>query len=181
MPLWNRAIVVGLQGVGKTSLCNQASHILGYNYVNFGELMVEVSQKYELTTNLEEMLELDSDIQFNIWKESASKLIRTQNLLLDLHGIDITQEGHLISLPYEIIPPEIIIIIDAPYEKIVNRRLMDKSKFRRFQKIKDIQKDFFLLKSAMATISSFLGCELVIIENDDFKKCLEELKLVLHL
>jgi adenylate kinase len=177
MPLWNRAAVVGLQGVGKTSLCQEASS--GYNYVNFGELMVDISQERKLANTLDEMLHLKAHIQYDIWKSAARKLINIKNLLVDLHGVDLTRAGYLISLPYEFIPPEIIIIIKSPYEELLKRRWMDKSKTRAIQFEKDINDDFSILKSTMAGICSFLGSVFVILENDDFEKCIEELKNVL--
>jgi adenylate kinase len=180
MLLWNRAIVVGVPGVGKTSLCQAISYELGYHYINYGELMLEIANKDNLALTLEDMLQLEPKLQFHIWKSAALSVQNLENVLIDLHGVDLTRDGYLISLPFEIIPPEIIIIIEASYDEIIRRRTSDISKNRVLEEYKTINEHMSLLKYSMATITAILGSNLVILKNDDFHTCLEHLKVILN-
>ncbi|HMK54229.1 MAG TPA: AAA family ATPase [Methanobacteriaceae archaeon] len=179
MHLWNRAAVVGVPGVGKTSLSQAACHELGYHYVNYGELMLEIAQKRSLATNLEELLQLNPQLQFQIWKSAALQVKNVKNMLFDLHGVDLTREGYLISLPFEVIPPEIIIVIEASYHHLLDRRTADSLKNRAVERYNQIKEHESFLKYSIASIAAFLGSNIVFIKNDDFKNSLEDLKDVL--
>ena len=56
---WNIAALVGVPGVGKTSLCRSAARALGFRHVNYGELMLEVAMSRDLASNQEEMFKLE--------------------------------------------------------------------------------------------------------------------------
>ena len=103
-----------------------------------------------------------------------------KNLLIDLHGVDLTREGYLISLPFEIIPPEIIIIIEASYDEIFQRRCKDVVKNRVLEDYKSVKEHMSLLKYSMSSISTTLGSNLMILKNDDFQTCLKHLEAVLR-
>jgi adenylate kinase len=180
MLLWNRAVVVGVPGVGKTSLCEAVSRQLGYHYINYGELMLEIAIERDLTHNLEDMLQLKPPLQYQIWKSAAFSIQKEENVLIDLHGVDLMSDGYLISLPFEIIPPEIIVIIETSYDEILGRRTTDISKNRALEDYKTTKEHMTLLKYSMATINVILGSNLVVLENDDFQTCLEHLKTVLR-
>jgi len=180
MLLWNRVVVVGVPGVGKTSLGQAISHELGYHYVNYGELMLEIASKSYQAQTLEDMFRLEPDLQYHIWKKAAFSVQNLENVLIDLHGVDLTREGYLISLPFEIIPPEIIIIIETSYDKIIQRRTSDISKDRALEEHNTINDHMSLLKYSMATINAILGSNLVVLKNDDFQTCLEHLKAILR-
>ncbi|BDZ70968.1 AAA family ATPase [Methanobacterium petrolearium] len=125
---WERVAVVGVPGVGKTSLCKAVSLNSDYSHINYGELMLKTAQNRGLATTLVEMFRLELSIQYDIWKTVAFQIKDRKNVLLDLHGVDCFKEGYLISLPFEIMNPDLIIIIESDYEDIIKRRLTDSSK-----------------------------------------------------
>lgn len=176
---WEQVAVVGVPGTGKTSLCSAASQNLNYQHVNFGEVMLEIARRRGLAINLPEMFSLDLSIQHNIWKTSALQIKDEKNILLDLHGLDHFIEGYLISLPFEIIRPDIIIIIESAYEDILQRRHADPQKERIIQGRNTLNEHVKMLRLAMVTVSTRLGCNLVILDNNNFKNCLNELELIL--
>ena len=47
---WNIATLVGVPGVGKTSLCRYAAGALGYRHVNYGELMLDVAMSNDMAS-----------------------------------------------------------------------------------------------------------------------------------
>jgi adenylate kinase len=179
MPRWERAVVVGVPGVGKSSLCRAASHNLGYKYVNYGELMLEIALKDGSASTLPEMFQLDLEVQHYIWERAALSIKDEREVLLDLHGVDHFREGYLISLPFEILPPDIIIIIEAPYTDILRRRTYDSSKKRLMENFQTIKEHMGILRLSMSSISARLGCGVAIIKNHDFGSCLDDLQLIL--
>jgi len=191
MPGWKRAAVVGVPGVGKTSLCQIASLNLGCIHINFGELMLSIAQNKGLASTIPLMLQLDLEVQYSIWKKATLKIKEYQEIhkgdlrvekgiLLDLHGLDLINKGYLVSLPYEIFPPDLIIIIESSYDDILKRRNLDQSKKRIVEYFNTINNHMKMLRFSMNSISELLDCNLVILKNYDFQKCLDEMESVLR-
>ena len=192
MPCWKRAAVVGVPGVGKTSLCQVASLNLGYKHVNYGEVMLRIAQRKGLALTIPHMFQLDFELQHYIWKKAALKIKNDQELnpkedrlvekgvLLDLHGLDLVNKGYLVSLPFEILPPEIIIIIESSYDDVLERRNFDSSKKRIMQDQYTTYNHMKMLRFSMNSISAILDCNLVILKNQDFRKCLDEMQVILR-
>lgn len=171
--------MVGVPGVGKTSLCKLASESVGYRYVNYGELMLQISEEEGMASTQEEMFRLPLDLQHIIWKKAASRIKDQKGVLVDLHGIDRSPVGYLISLPLEILSPEIIIIVESSCENILNRRISDLNKPRPVEDMSSIKEHMGLLRVSMAVSSALLGSYFAVLENNDFKKSLSDLETFL--
>ncbi|MGC9516995.1 MAG: AAA family ATPase [Methanomicrobiales archaeon] len=168
---WNIACVVGVPGVGKTTVCKNVSRAIGCNYINYGDLMLEIAQENNLASTDDEMFQLDIDTQQKIWKTAAEKIKDLKNVIVDLHGVDQSVIGYILSLPIEIIKPDSIIIIKAPYEDVIKRRIGDKSKKRYMESQKIFKEHETILYTAMAVCSVICGCNFLTIENVDFQAC----------
>ncbi|MCE5213822.1 MAG: adenylate kinase [Methanobacterium sp.] len=179
MVLWNLAAVVGVPGVGKTSLCHHAAKSLGYKHINYGELMLQLAKKKGVASTLEDMFQLPLDLQHDIWRKAASLVEDQEDVILDLHGIDRSSKGYLISLPLEILSPQIIILIEASCDNIIQRRNQDPIKPRPNENIASIKEYMMLLRISMVNCAALMGCSLVILENDDFNKTLDKMKTYL--
>ena len=136
-----------------------------------------------LASNQDEMFKLDIEVQQSIWVSAANKVNEMKSfsgkILLDLHGIDISEIGYIISLPIEIIVPDLIIIVEASYENIFMRRYRDKFRIRALENLKDVKEHMEMLRMAMMACSVIYGSYLSLIVNDNFEKCLDELKHIL--
>jgi adenylate kinase len=180
---WNIAALVGVPGVGKTSLCKSAAGALGYNYVNYGELMLDIAISNGLASNQDEMFKLDIEVQQSIWQSAANKVnemkMFSNRILLDLHGVDKSEIGYIISLPIEIIIPDLIIIVESSYENIIMRRYHDKSRVRFLEDLKNVEEHMKMLRMSMMACSIIYGSYLSLIDNDNFEECLDELKHIL--
>jgi len=183
MVSWNIAALVGVPGVGKTSLCRSAAGALGYRYVNYGELMLDVAMYHDLASTQDDMFKLDLEIQQSIWENAALEILEMKknstNILLDLHGIDRSDLGYLVSLPIEIISPDIILVVESSYENIITRRYTDKSRQRCMEGLKSVGEHMQMLRMSMMACSIICGSYLKVLDNDDFEKCLNELNHVL--
>lgn len=175
---WNVVVVTGVPGVGKTTLCRRVSEDLGYSYINYGDLMLDIAQSRDLASTDFEMFGLDIDTQQEIWEGAALKIKNMNRILVDLHGVDQSPIGYIISLPIEIMSPDIIVVIESSVDNILNRRHKD-TKERIVDTIKSLKEHMNMLKISMAVCSTFLGCNLAVLENDDFKDCFVKLKNLL--
>lgn len=176
------AAVVGVPGVGKTTLSRTAALNMNYQHLNYGELMLETAQDLEVAHELSEIFSLDLNLQYKIWKKAADQAfrkIKTKNTLLDLHGLDLSSKGFLISLPWEILTPNIIFIIEASPEEILKRRTRDVNRKRVREDVTIIQHNIQLLRQAMGVCSVLLGCTLTIIDNHDFNQSINMIESVL--
>ena len=183
MTRWNLAAVVGVPGVGKTSLCRQAAQSLGYSYVNYGELLLEFSKKGKYATTQEEMFKLPLELQYDIWFDAAQYVRdltvfkkHLNGILVDLHGIDVSKKGYLISLPAEIIMPKIIIVVESTYNQIIQQRINDPERTRPIERLETIKQNMELLRNSMAACSAITGSYLAVLENVEFEKSLKRLK-----
>jgi adenylate kinase len=103
----------------------------------------------------------------------------SNKILLDLHGVDKSEIGYIISLPIEIIIPDRIIIVEASYENIIIQRYHDKSRIRVLEDLKNVKEHMEMLRMSMMACSVIYGSYLSLIDNNDFEKCLDELKHIL--
>jgi len=87
--------------------------------------MLDVAMSKKLASNQDEIFKLDLEVQQSIWEDAAYRVkemkVTSGKILLDLHGVDLSEIGYIISLPIEIITPDLIIIIESSYENIIKR------------------------------------------------------------
>lgn len=122
-------------------------------------------------------------VQESIWKAAAYKIkymqLSSNKIIVDLHGVDKSNIGYIISLPIGIISPDIIIIVESSYENIIYRRRSDKIRNRPLESMEYIMEYMNILRMSMVAYSVIYGSNLSILENDNFKTCLDEIVKIL--
>jgi len=127
-------IVVGVPGVGKTSVINEAKKYLKYEFkvINTGDLMFELAkEKYNINNRDEIRKKLTFEQQKEIQKEAINRIKEMEkesDIILDTHLVIESYEGYIPGMLKEyaeILRPDGIAVIISDPDKIFVRRLKD--------------------------------------------------------
>ena len=167
-----RVIIVGLPGVGKTTLISKAVELLKqrdceYSVVVFGSLMLEELH----LTNRDQMRGLSLVEQRRLQQRAASRIAAMRgDLIIDTHLLISTKEGYYPGLPLNLlntIKPTNIIMISADPTDILQRRTQDKSRDRDIREEMDIRDELEISKTMIACCSLVSGCSFLSIMNNN--------------
>ena len=142
--------MVGIPGVGKTSLLQKIVEILknknkSVSVHSFGSLMFEVA-KANGVTDRDELRKLPLAQQKNLQKIAAEKLAMLQEdiVIIDTHAFINSPEGYYPGLPehvLQILKPSNFVSVSAKPEEIYNRRMKDETRNRDNVSIENIKKE----------------------------------------
>ena len=170
------AIVVGIAGVGKSTVISRAAELLSQKntkatIIVFGTLMFEESKKMGLK-NRDEMRKLSIEDQ-HLLQDIAAKRIAQMNeeiLIIDTHMFINTTEGYYPGIPsrlLEILKPSYLIMIAADPAEIVRRRTTDNTRDRDIISLENIRNELEISKAMVATSSVLTGSPFILIANDN--------------
>jgi adenylate kinase len=173
-----KVVVVGIPGVGKTTLIKKLAEIIKennktVNVTNFGSIMFEVAKEKGLQ-NRDEIRTLPISEQKKLQKNTAEKLRKIQDdiVIIDTHAFIRTPEGFNPGLPYhilQIIEPTHFIIVTAKTEEIYNRRMKDETRNRDKVSITTIKKELDIQSAMMSACSILSGSPLMQVQNNEGK------------
>lgn len=176
-------IVVGLSGVGKSTVLEEAILLSDKDYklVNYGDKMMETAKEHGV--NRDEMKELDVETYREIQEEAAEKILelsKDHDVLVDTHSAVKTPHGYIPGLPrrsVEEMDPSKIIMLTASAEEIWERTQEDSDRDREHESPEDIQEYLDIAREMASTNAVLTGAYLKIIENKDgqAEKAAEEL------
>jgi adenylate kinase len=127
-------MVVGVPGVGKTSVINEAKKYLKYEFkvVNTGDIMFELAkEKYNINNRDEIRKKLTLEQQKEIQREAIKRIKEMEkesDIILDTHLVIESYEGYIPGMLREyaeILRPDGIAVIISDPDKIFVRRLKD--------------------------------------------------------
>ena len=170
------AIVVGIAGVGKSTVISRAAELLSQKntkatIIVFGTLMFEESKKMGLK-NRDEMRKLSIEDQ-HLLQDITAKRIAQMNeeiLIIDTHMFINTTEGYYPGIPsrlLEILKPSYLIMIAADPAEIVRRRTTDNTRDRDIVSLENIRNELEISKAMVATSSVLTGSPFILIANDN--------------
>ena len=104
-------VVVGVPGVGKTTVLNEAVKQaqqagIQFSLLNFGDVMFELAMSQGLVENRDQIRKLKVDTQIALQAEAAREIAKkaaTGFVILDTHAIIKTNEGYWPGLPEPVI------------------------------------------------------------------------------
>lgn len=183
-------IVVGLSGVGKTSVLKKTIEQAeaDYQLINYGDRMLELAKEQNLVENRDEMKDIESGTYKEIQMDAAESIVKDSkegDVIVDTHAAIKSPFGYIPGLPkwtLENLTPDKIVIVDIDAETIVQRRKEDLERERTADPVEEIEEYREVAREMAAAGSVHTGAYLKIIRNEDGKvdEAAEELLTTLN-
>ncbi|MHA7647795.1 adenylate kinase [Nitrosopumilus sp. S4] len=173
-----KIVMVGIAGVGKTTLLSKIVEILknnnkNVNVMSYGTLMFDVAKENGLQDR-DELRKLPVSEQQKLQKIVAEK-IASQNeqiVIIDTHAFISSPEGYYPGLPehvLKIIKPSNFISVSAKPEEIYNRRMKDDTRNRDKITIENIKKELDVQSGMISACAVITGSPVKHILNGEGK------------
>lgn len=170
------SVLVGLTGVGKTSVLERAQeheNCPELTTVNYGDVILELAQEKGLAENRDEITEIPPEPYDNLQEEVPYRIADMSEgeiLVLDTHSTLDTPTGYRPGLPQEtieVLDPDNITFVYANAESIQHRRMNDESRERDVPPVSKIREQQDVAKSMASTGAVLSMATLQLIENAD--------------
>ncbi|MFB6144281.1 MAG: adenylate kinase [Candidatus Nanohaloarchaea archaeon] len=170
-------IVVGLSGVGKSTVVEEAMLLsdTDYRVINYGDRMLETAKEQDLVDSRDEMKQLPQEEYRQIQMEAAESIVQDAeetDVLVDTHAAIKTPYGYVPGLPkwtIEQLDPEKIIVIDASARQIFKRSQGDDSREREHDSVEEVELYRDIAREMAATGAVMTGAYLQVVENSPGK------------
>ncbi len=172
-----RAIIIGIPGVGKTTVITRAAEMLAKirktTTVVFGTLMFEEAKKIGLQ-NRDEMRKLPVEKQKQLQETAARRISEMHDdvVIVDTHLFINTNEGYYPGLPMRLLTimnPTNLILVSADPQQIVERRKTDQTRQRDVLSVEAVQKELDISQTMVAACSVITGAPFSVVVNGDNK------------
>lgn len=173
-----KIVIVGIAGVGKTSVVSKVAEILrsknkSVNVCSFGSIMLDEAKKKGVE-HRDEIRKLSVSEQKDLQAIAAKSIANMDDdvVIIDTHAFISTKAGFYPGLPYnvlEIIKPVNFILISANPEEIYNRRMEDDSRNRDIISVAAIKKELDISNAMISSCSVLCGSPINIVLNSEGK------------
>lgn len=172
----NVNIVVGLSGVGKSTVLEEAMLLADeeYEVINYGDRMLETAKEQGLVEKRDEMKDIGVEKYKEIQKDAAESIVddaeeaEDGNVIVDTHAAIKTPYGYIPGLPkwtVENLDPDKIIILDASAKELYRRSTSDGDRDREHDSPEDIEEYRQIAREMASTGCVLTGAYLKVIEN----------------
>ena len=170
-----RVIVVGIPGVGKTTVVQGVvTGLPGAKLVTFGTLMFEAAKSLKWAKDRDEMRRMPVERQKRLQKVAATRVARMKGkvILVDTHLFIRTPEGFWPGLPFEVVramkPTHLVLVIATP-EEIAMRRSADPTRARDDVTLEGLREEIEIARSFLTVSSTLTGAPMLIVRNEQGK------------
>ena len=173
-----KVVIVGIPGVGKTSLIAKIAELIKQknktvSVHSYGTVMFEEAKKMGIK-NRDELRTLPIAKQKELQKIAAEMISSLSDdvIFIDTHAFISTKAGFYPGLPnyvIQIIQPTNFIAITASPVEIHNRRMKDETRERDPISIEDIKKELAVQDAMLSSCSVFSGSPMKVIFNHEGK------------
>ena len=173
-----KVVIVGIPGVGKTSLVTKLVQVIKkknktVSVHSYGTVMLEEAKKDGIKDR-DELRKLPIEKQKELQKIAAEKISKLSDdvIFIDTHAFISTKAGFYPGLPnyvIQIIQPTNFIAISASPDEIHNRRMKDGTRERDPISIEDIKKELAVQDAMLSSCSVFSGSPMKVIFNHEGK------------
>jgi len=174
----NCVIIVGIPGVGKTTVVSRVVELLKQKNVKvsvsiFGSVMFEEAKKKGVQSR-DDLRKLSVKEQRELQSMAARTIASIHDgvVIVDTHAFISTKEGFYPGLPHnvlEILNPDSFIMITARSEEIYNRRMTDTTRTRDIVSIDAIKKELDVTSAMLSTCSILCGSPIKMVLNTEGK------------
>lgn len=171
------AVVFGIPGVGKSTLVNRVKDQLGLKYIHPGNIMYEIASKKGIVENVDQMRKLKLSVQQEIQEEMAIVVANHINsesgssFIIDTHAIVKTPQGFFPGLRnafFEVVKPDIYLVVESKPEMILKRRIADKERVRKDDhSLDEILLHIDLTRDFASAYSIYSQANFAVIENKE--------------
>jgi adenylate kinase len=172
-----RAIIVGIPGVGKTTVITRAAELLNKKrktttVVVFGTMMFEEAKKRLGLKSRDDMRRMPVEDQRRLQEMAAQRIAEMKDdiVLVDTHLFINTGEGYYPGLPMRllnIMKPTNIVMVAADPGEIAERRKTDQTRQRDIATAENIQRELDISQVMVASCSILTGAPFAIIMNSN--------------
>lgn len=173
-----KVIIVGIAGVGKTTLVSKIVEILNskkksVSVHSFGTVMLDEAKKIGIQTR-DELRKLPVKKQRELQKMAAKKISGFDHdvVIIDTHAFISTKEGFYPGLPHHVLEelqPANLIAVSARPEEIYNRRMKDTTRDRDIISIDHIKKELAVQEAMVSSCAVLIGSPMKSILNSEGK------------
>lgn len=165
-----RVVVVGIPGVGKTTVVEKAAESIGAKVITFGTVMFEEARNLRWVKDRDDMRKLPVEKQRRLQTLAAVKISRARDsvLFIDTHLFIRTSEGFWPGLPFGVVAamkPTHLALVEATPEEIRERRASDPTRARDTLSIEALASELALGRSFLTAASTLTGAPMLILTN----------------
>jgi adenylate kinase len=175
-PRKKKVIIVGIPGVGKSTIISNATEILQnigttIRTVVFGTVMFEEAKKLGINDR-DQLRKLSIEVQQKLQAMTADYIssLNESIVVVDTHLFIKTPSGYYPGLPMNLIlkiNPDRLILVTADSEEILRRRKKDNTRTRDTITDEEIKRDLDVSLSMISCLSILTGVPFEIIYNHD--------------
>ncbi len=168
-----RVVVVGIPGVGKTTVVEKARALMGgTKLVTFGTVMFEEAVRLKWTKDRDQMRTLPVSKQKRLQTLAAAKIAKMKEdaVFVDTHLFIRTKEGYWPGLPFDVVRalnPTHLVLVEASPKEIAVRRAADKTRSRDLLTEEGLSAELALGRSFLAVSSTLTGAPMLIVANHE--------------
>jgi adenylate kinase len=173
-----KIILVGIPGVGKTTLLTTMVEILKDHkknvvVINYGSLMFDVAKENGLTDR-DQLRKLSVSEQQRLQKLAAEQISGHEEevVIIDTHAFINSPEGYYPGLPehvLKIIKPTNFVSVSAKPEEIYNRRMKDDTRNRDKITLANIKKELDVQSGMISACAVITGSPVRLVLNGEGK------------
>ena len=171
------AVVFGIPGVGKSTIVNRVKDNLGLVYIHPGNIMYEIASEKGIVENVDQMRKLKLSVQQQLQEEMAGVVAEKINsqkensFIIDTHAIVKTPQGFFPGLRnafFEVVRPDIYLVVESKPEMILQRRTADKDRVRQDDhSLDEILLHIDLTRDFASAYSIYSQANFAVIENKE--------------
>ena len=166
-----RVIIVGVPGVGKSTIVEKVITIIGgAKLANFGTMMLEAGKAAGLISHRDEIRKLPVERLRRLQRVAATRIERMKDrvVVVDTHLFIRTPEGFWPGLPFEVVralKPTHLVLVEASPAEILERRASDTSRYRDAATVETLAGELELARAFLTASSSVTGAPMTYVTN----------------